>query len=123
MDLQEASLIRSDWFRTAVDLFATCDVLALPSAQVWPFVAETVSPVEIAGHRMDCYHRWMQVVVPASLIGLPVVNIPIGFSTAGLPAGMQLIGPRGGDAMLLRLAQQWHDATQWPVRRRALSEA
>jgi amidase len=117
-DVQRASEVRSDWYRAAVDLFNTVDVLVLPSAQLWPFAVEDAHPTEIAGQRMDTYHRWMQVVVPASLIGLPVVNIPAGFGEAGLPAGLQLIGRPGSDAQLLRLAQHWHEATHWPQVRR-----
>jgi amidase len=117
MTLHRASVIRSDWFRRAAALFEEVDVLVLPSAQLWPFPVEEVHPREIAGVAMDTYHRWMQVVIPASLIGLPVVNVPAGFGTNGLPAGLQLIGPRGSDARLLRLAQDWHAATDWPGRR------
>ncbi|MGJ8590688.1 MAG: amidase [Yoonia sp.] len=117
-DVQRASEVRSAWYRAAADLFNTVDVLVLPSAQLWPFAVEDTHPTEIAGQRMDTYHRWMQVVVPASLIGLPVVNIPAGFGAAGLPAGLQLIGRPGSDAQLLRLAQHWHEATHWPQKRR-----
>ena len=117
-DVQRASEVRSAWYRAAVDLFDRVDVLVLPSAQLWPFAVEDVHPTEIAGQRMDTYHRWMQVVVPASLIGLPVVNIPAGFGAAGLPAGLQLIGRPGSDAKLLRMAQNWHEATHWPQTRR-----
>ena len=117
MDVTRASVVRSDWFRTTTALFETHDVLILPSAQVWPFDVDLISPPQIAGVEMDTYHRWMQVVIPAGLLGLPVVNIPIGFGANGLPAGLQLIGPRGSDGMLLRLAQQWHAATNWPGRR------
>lgn len=115
--LQRASAIRSDWFRRTTKLFEQVDVLALPSAQLWPFDVEMVHPTEIVGVQMDTYHRWMQVVIPAGLIGLPVVNIPIGFGANGLPAGLQLIGPRGSDARLLQLARHWHEATQWPQKR------
>lgn len=117
MDVQRASAIRSDWFRRVTRLFESMDVLVLPSAQLWPFDVEWVHPEEIAGQAMDTYHRWMQVVVPAGLIGLPVVNVPVGFSADGLPAGVQLIGPRGSDGALLQLAQQWHGATEWPQKR------
>jgi amidase len=117
MELHEASLVRSDWFRRTTDLFEQVDVLALPSAQCWPFDAEIDFPKEIAGVSMDTYHRWMHVVIPASLIGLPVVNVPIGFGENGLPAGLQLIGPRGSDGRLLQLAQDWHGATDWPNQR------
>ncbi|MGJ5618946.1 amidase [Sulfitobacter sp. MF3-043] len=114
MTLQSASEVRSDWYRRTTELFEQVDVLALPSAQLWPFDVEMTFPRDIAGVQMDTYHRWMQVVIPASLLGLPVVNIPIGFGANGLPAGLQLIGRRGSDARLLQLAQVWHAATTWP---------
>lgn len=117
-DVQRASEIRSDWFKTAYALFDDFDVLVLPSAQMWPFDVTLDWPREIAGHGMDTYHRWMEVVIAASLIGLPVVNVPAGFGGAhDLPMGVQLIGPRGSDAKLLRLAQAWHEMTDWPGRR------
>jgi amidase len=118
--IYKASLIRSDWFRTATAVFDTYDALVLPSAQVWPFAMDIPYPTDIAGTSMDTYHRWMEVVVPAALIGLPVVNLPIGFGTAGLPAGLQLIGRQGADASLLQLAQVWHQATLWPQTRPAM---
>lgn len=114
MDVHRASVMRSEWFRTTAALFEGVDVMVLPSAQCWPFDVGIVHPTEIAGVQMDTYHRWMQVVVPAGLIGLPVVNIPVGFGANGLPAGLQLIGRPGSDAALLQLAQSWHLATDWP---------
>jgi amidase len=116
-DIHRLSSLRSAWFRRATELFTRYDALVLPSAQVWPFPLEEEYPTEIAGRAMDTYHRWMEVVVPASLIGLPVVNLPAGFGENGLPMGMQLIGPRGGDGRLLQIAQAWHRATNWPAHR------
>jgi amidase len=115
MEVHQASVIRSDWFRKAATLFDTYDALALPSAQMWPFDVELDWPHEIDGTTMDTYHRWMEVVIPASLIGLPAVCVPAGFGGPDdLPMGLQLIGRRGSDARLLRLAQSWHRATNWP---------
>lgn len=115
MDVQAASVIRSDWFRTAAALFDRYDVLALPSAQCWPFDVTLPWPSQIAGVEMDTYHRWMEVVIPASLIGLPAISVPVGFGGPdNLPMGMQLIGRRGADATLLQLAECWHRATNWP---------
>ena len=114
MDVHRASVIRSDWFRAAAALFETYNALVLPSAQVWPFDAGTDYPREIAGRAMDTYHRWMQVVLPAGLIGLPALAVPAGFGETGLPMGVQIIGPRGGDARLLGLGAAYHAATQWP---------
>ena len=41
---------------------------------------------------MATYHQWMEVVTPATLAGLPALSVPVGFSDAGLPMGMQLSG-------------------------------
>ncbi|MDW4497670.1 amidase [Sulfitobacter sp. D35] len=120
VEIQAASLTRSDWYRCAASLFERFDVLIAPSAQVWPFPVEDEYPVRIAGREMDTYHRWMEVVIPASLIGLPVVAIPVGFGRQGLPMGAQLIGRPGSDAWLLRAAQAWHAATGWPQKRPAM---
>ena len=118
MDVHAASVIRTNWFQAATTLFETYDVLALPSAQMWPFDVTLDWPRKIAGVAMDTYHRWMEVVVPASLIGLPAVCVPVGFGGPDdLPMGLQLIGPRGSDARLLQLAEAWHEATDWPGRR------
>ncbi|MGL4319485.1 MAG: amidase, partial [Paracoccaceae bacterium] len=112
-----ASVIRSRWYARAAQLFETYDYLIMPSAQVWPFPVEWRWPKAINGVAMDTYHRWMEVVVPVSLIGLPALNIPIGFGTAGLPMGMQIIGRTGADADVLAMGQCWHEATDWPGRK------
>ena len=113
----QASVIRSAWFARAAGLFRNNDLLVMPSAQVWPFPAEWRWPQVIEGRVMDTYHRWMEVVVPVSLAGLPSLSVPIGFGAAGLPMGMQIIGPIGSDARVLGAGQVWHDATDWPSRR------
>ena len=117
LEVHKASEIRSEWFRVAVGLFETYDALALPTAQVWPFPMGWDWPRQIAGVAMDSYHRWMEVMVPASLAGLPAVAVPAGFGDNGLPMGMQLIGRRGADGGLLCLAQAYHEATRWPQKR------
>ena len=110
----EASKTRSLWYRRAARLFETYDALALPSAQVWPFPMDWRWPEEIAGRKMDTYHRWMEIVVPVSLAGLPCLGMPAGFSQSGLPMGMQLFGPTGSDAALLAMGDAYHQATDWP---------
>jgi amidase len=119
--VHEASIIRSRWHAHAARLFDRFDAVVLPSAQVWPFPADWRWPEEIAGRKMDTYHRWMEVVIPASLIGLPALSVPVGFSDTGLPMGMQIIGRSGDDAGVLTIGQAWHRATEWPQRRPPLA--
>ncbi|MCC5971518.1 MAG: amidase [Pararhodobacter sp.] len=115
--VRAASLIRSRWYARAAEMFEHFDALALPTAQVWPFAVNLIHPQVIGERVMDTYHRWMEVVIPASLIGLPALAVPAGFGAAGLPMGVQLIGRHGDDLGLLQLAEAWHRATNWPGRR------
>ncbi len=119
--VHEASVIRSRWYKHAARMFDRFDAVVLPTAQVWPFPADWRWPQEIAGRRMDTYHRWMEVVVPASLIGLPALSVPVGFPDSGLPSGMQIIGRSGDDAGVLAIGQAYHRATEWPQKRPPLA--
>lgn len=112
-DFFAASSERSAWHRAVTRLFAHYDYLVLPSAQVFPFPAEWTWPKEIAGRTMDTYHRWMEVVVPASLLGLPVLALPAGFGPAGLPMGFQLIARPHADRDVLALGAAYENATDW----------
>ncbi len=113
-EIQAASDLRSDWQRVANQLFQDYDALILPTAQCWPFSLEQDYPRQINGRAMDSYHRWMQVVTPVSLLGLPCLAAPAGFGAEGLPMGLQIFGPQGQDRRLLALGQSYHQATQWP---------
>jgi amidase len=113
----EASVIRSRYYAHMARLFTRYDAVVLPTAQVWPFPAEWRWPQAINGVAMDTYHRWMEVVIPVSLIGLPALSVPVGFGANGLPMGMQIAGPVGADAAVLAMGQAYHLATDWPGRR------
>ena len=116
-EILRLSGLRSKWYQAAVKMLSQYDVLVLPSAQVWPFPVEWTSPAEINGQAMDSYHRWMEVVVPVSLLGLPCINLPVGFGDAGLPMGIQVFAGRGADKAMLQFGQAWHEATNWPYAR------
>jgi amidase len=108
LDIQRASELRSDWFRAAIDLFTRYDAAILPTAQCYAFPIHWDWPKDIAGTQMDTYHRWMEVVIPVSLIGLPAIALPIGANSDGHHMGLQLFAKPGEDAALLNLAQHWH---------------
>jgi amidase len=112
-DVYRASVKRSAVYHAANRLFEKYDYLVLPTSQVFPFPVEVHWPQEINGRKMDTYHRWMEVCFFASLIGCPVINVPVGFNRDGLPMGLQIIGRRRADLSVLQLAYAYEQATPW----------
>jgi aspartyl-tRNA(Asn)/glutamyl-tRNA(Gln) amidotransferase subunit A len=49
----------------------------------------------------------------ANYFGLPAISIPSGFDDNGMPLGFQIVGPKGGEAVVLALAHAYQQATQW----------
>ncbi|MFT3977314.1 MAG: amidase [Sphingomonas bacterium] len=119
-DVYKAAVERGAWHKALLGAFRRFDFLLLPSAQVFPFAAETRWPTEIAGRAMDSYHRWMEVVVGPTLAGAPAVSVPVGFNAAGLPMGMQIIAAPRRDAELLAVTALYEKLCPWLERLPAL---
>jgi len=115
--LAKASEGRTRIYEAFCKAFETFDILALPTAQVFPFDVEQHWPREIAGVAMDSYHRWMEVTLPPTMAGLPVLAVPAGFGgRRRLPMGLQLIGRRGDDLTVLQLGHAYERASPWIAR-------
>ena len=110
---RKAEAIRKRWYLSLDDLFQKYDFLVIPSSQVFPFSKEIHWPKEINGKPMDTYHRWMEVMVPASLGGIPVINLPVGFDSKGRPMGMQVMGNFGKDKDVLEFALAYEQVTDF----------
>ncbi|UCI27725.1 MULTISPECIES: amidase [unclassified Mesorhizobium] len=108
-----ASVRRTSWHRTLLSLFERFDLIALPTAQVFPFDVTTHWPREVAGRPMDSYHRWMQVSAFATLGGCPALSVPAGFDEKGRPMGMQLIGRPRGDLAVLKAGAAYEAILPW----------
>jgi len=127
-DVQQALVSRTAWYDTVLKLFGSYHYLALPTAQVFPFPIGERWPKTIAGRQMDSYHRWMEVVVPGTLSGCPVISLPAGFSPPGpggpgLPMGIQIIGKPRHDLAVLQLSKLYEQLIEFlelqpPVRNR-----
>ncbi|MGO4559975.1 amidase [Rhizobiales bacterium 3FA27D7] len=111
--IHAAAMRRTAWHRTLLSLFERFDLLALPTAQVFPFDVSVHWPREVGGRAMDSYHRWMQVTAAATLGGCPAVNVPAGFDAKGRPMGMQLIGRPRGDLAVLQAAAAYEAVLPW----------
>ncbi|MBG6074197.1 amidase [Polaromonas sp. CG_9.11] len=110
-DVFNAARDRSAWYQVLRGLFETYDYLILPATQVLPFDATLHWPAQVNGRTMDTYHRWMEVVVPATMAGLPALSVPAGFSVNGLPAGLQILGPTQADWSVLQIGHAYDQAS------------
>jgi aspartyl-tRNA(Asn)/glutamyl-tRNA(Gln) amidotransferase subunit A len=54
---------------------------------------------------------------PFNVLGLPALSVPCGFTAAGLPIGLQIVGKAFDEAGILRVAQAYEQATDWHRRR------
>ncbi|HEY6970594.1 MAG TPA: amidase [Candidatus Angelobacter sp.] len=105
-----------DQFRRAIHkTFETVDLLITPTTPVPPFIiAELLADVDNLRTREILSLRNTR---PFNILGLPTISVPCGFTSAGLPIGMQITGPPWAEGAVLRLAYAYEQATDWHKRR------
>ncbi|MCW2288947.1 amidase [Leucobacter luti] len=122
-ELRELARARTRLEGHTRDYFDRYDLWLTPTVQVVPFPLEERWPKRVAGQPMGDYLDWISSVCVVSAMGVPALSIPAGFSQSGMPVGIQLVAPHGGDALLLRAAHAYEQRTRWSrVRPRTLEE-
>lgn len=122
-DLLRAEILRGDLHSTMTSFFQDYDILALPSAQVAPFPAQQEFPTKIEGVPMADYLEWMTTCCIITASGCPAISIPAGFTTEGLPVGLQLVAPVGRERFLLEVASAIEAANPCWTERPPLDDA
>jgi len=109
LQAQEKRRAYTDQFARALD---SVSFIASPTL---PVVAPEITQDEvvIGRARRDVRLVLLSLTRPANLAGLPAISLPCGFSSDGLPVGLQLIGRRFDEATLLRAAYVYERATPW----------
>jgi aspartyl-tRNA(Asn)/glutamyl-tRNA(Gln) amidotransferase subunit A len=95
----QAQKVRTLLINEFDELFKQFDVLITPVAPTPAFKLGELTSDLISMYLADV------MTVPASLAGLPAISVPAGKNTQGLPIGVQLMGKRRDDALLLALAE------------------
>lgn len=96
---------RSALYGRVAAFFQRYDLLATPAVILPPFPVEQRYVETVAGHRFDNYVDWLGMSYAVTLTGCPALSLPCGFTRAGLPVGLQLVGrPRGERALLAAAA-------------------
>jgi aspartyl-tRNA(Asn)/glutamyl-tRNA(Gln) amidotransferase subunit A len=94
--------------------FADVDLLVTPTTPVpAPLIAELKQNPDLLRPRELLLLRNTR---PINVWGLPAISIPCGFTPAGLPIGLQIVGPHWGEAKVLQLAHAYEQATAWHKR-------
>ena len=91
-------------YRAFQDYFADIDVMICPTMGVYPWPKDQMFPAEVDGRKVEGYFDYVALTYSITLMGHPCLSIPCGVDDRGLPFGLQIVGPRNGDASLLRIA-------------------
>jgi Asp-tRNA(Asn)/Glu-tRNA(Gln) amidotransferase A subunit family amidase len=103
--------------QSATDFWKDCDVLATPTLAVPPFSTKLpLGPARVVGVEIDPQADWA-FTWTFNLTGQPAVSIPCGWTKDGLPLGLQLVGRRGADCLVLRVAAAIEALAPWSDRR------
>jgi amidase len=110
-DIGKAEVKRTTLFRNAVKFMESYDFIVMPVSQVPPFDAGLPYITEINGEKMETYIDWMKSCYYITTLGFPAISVPCGFTTDGLPVGIQIVGRHLDDFGVLQLAHAFEQAT------------
>ena len=96
--------------------FEKYDILLLPTEAVAPFPVDEVFPREINGIPLDNPIHWFALAYAVTVVGLPAMSVPAGFTSTGLPVGMQIVGRRRREDEVIRAAAAFELARPWAHR-------
>jgi len=103
-DVARAHVEQTRLYKRVLAFFQEVDVLICPAASVSPFPHAQLFVEEIDGERMPTYMRWLAITYAPTMALCCAAAIPCGVDYAGLPFGLQVIGPNGRDALVLEAA-------------------
>ena len=115
-DLVKAHWARDEYWERISAVFERFDALLTPTAAITAPACGTLGPTEIEGRRTRAL-AWLAHCVPFNMTWQPAVSLPAGFSKAGLPVGLQIVGRPYDEATLFKLASSYEAAHPWaPLR-------
>jgi aspartyl-tRNA(Asn)/glutamyl-tRNA(Gln) amidotransferase subunit A len=102
---------RRDYRARMEAFFDDVDLLLTPTLPVTAFPAGRDQPGEVAGRPTE-YLSWTAFTYPFNVSGQPAASVPCGMLD-GLPVGLQIVGRRGNDALVLRAARAFEQLQPW----------
>ncbi|HET8577483.1 MAG TPA: amidase family protein, partial [Methylomirabilota bacterium] len=106
----------SEFWTEMQRFLARFDLLLTPTVAVPPFEVGRPGVKEINGRTVSSL-GWMPFCYPFNLTGQPAATVPVGFTRAGLPVGLQIVGRRHGERVVLAASAAFEAAAPWADRR------
>jgi amidase len=119
-DVARAMVRQAKMYSDAHRFFERYDYFVLPVTQVEPFEITTEYPKSVHGVAMGTYIDWMRSCWYVSFMACPAISVPAGFTSSGLPVGLQIVGPHRGDWSVLQMAYAFEQVTGHGNRRPVL---
>jgi aspartyl-tRNA(Asn)/glutamyl-tRNA(Gln) amidotransferase subunit A len=116
----QAQRVRRKVTRAVAALFERVDLLVLPSMLT---EAPTIEAATSTHGSWDVLKDRIRATAPGNLTGLPAVSVPCGFTTSGLPVGLQIMGPHFADRAVLAAAHVYEQHAGWSTRRPRVNDA
>jgi len=116
LGLTEAYRASYDVKERARQAFETVDLMLAPTT-MRPAAKIGEEQVAVEGVTLSPGAAFASLTMPWNIAGLPAISIPCGFSSEGLPIGVQLVGGPFQEATVLRAARAYEAATDWHTRR------
>ena len=111
-DFIEIQRARADLNGTLTDIFTEFDLLFTPTMPTDAFAAKGPPPDEVDGHPINLLDA-VAFTYPFNLSGHPAATVRAGLSANGLPAGLQIIGPKYRDDLVLQAAYAFEQMCPW----------
>ncbi|MFC7063444.1 amidase [Halobacillus seohaensis] len=121
IEIGRAERLRNQLYHRTRDFFDQYDALIVPVSQVPPFDANLEYPKQINDVPMENYIDWMRSNYYISALGNPALSVPSGFTSDGLPLGLQVVGPHRADYEVLRIGHAFEQATNYGKKRPAIA--
>ena len=112
-DIAEGELLRTRQWHRVREFMAERDVWLTPTTATPPFPIDQPHVTEINGEPVGKMRARSYLTYAFSVLGLPAISIPCGFTSQGLPVGLQIVGKRRGEAAVLRAAAGFEAAQPW----------
>jgi aspartyl-tRNA(Asn)/glutamyl-tRNA(Gln) amidotransferase subunit A len=116
VDVAQALFRRHELWAQLHQFFQRYELLITPTVAIPPFAAGAPAPTQVAGRPVS-RRGWTAFTYPFNLTGQPAITLPCGWTTEGLPVGLQFVGRRLEDAMVLRAAAAFEAAVPWAQKR------